>query len=131
MTQGIEMKHTDRKLADTLYRNHFGAFAYAAFKALYPGTRLVSNWHIDAICYRLEEMMMGRTARRLVLNAPPRSLKSFLISVALPVWILGRSPAAKLICASYSEDLSFKFSRDCRALIDTPFYKRVFPRNEA
>src|SRR5262245_58377379 len=117
----------NREAADCFYRHHFGAFAYLAFEALHH-TPLVPNWHIDAICHRAEEMMMGKSRRRLVLNAPPRSLKSFLISVALPTWILGRDPSAKLVCASYSEDLAFKFSRDCRALIETRFYKRVFPR---
>jgi predicted phage terminase large subunit-like protein len=118
----------DRKVADTVYRNNFGAFAYAAFMELNPGTRLIANWHIDAVCHQMQEMVMGRSRRRLVLNLPPRTLKSFLVSVCLPAWILGRNPAAKIICASYSEDLANKFSRDCRALFETPFYKRVFPR---
>jgi len=42
--------------------------------------------------------------------------------------LLGRNAGARIICASYSQDLADKFSRDCRALIETPFYKRVFPR---
>src|SRR5262245_24388027 len=121
------MKHSDRKLADTLYRNHFGAFAYAAFRALYPRMPLVPNWHIDAICYRLEQMVLGASRRRLVLNAPPRSLKSFLVSIAFPAWLLGCSPAAKILGASYAEDLAHKFSRECRALLETRFFKRVFP----
>jgi predicted phage terminase large subunit-like protein len=50
------------------------------------------------------------------------------VSVCLPAWLLGRNPGARIICASYSQDLADKFSRDCRALFDTPFYKRVFPR---
>jgi len=116
----------DRKLADAVYRNDFGAFTYQALGAL-NGARLIPGWHIDAICHRIQEMVMGRIRRRLVLNAPPRSLKSSISSVALPAWILGRNPAARIICASYSEDLAYKFSRDTRALLGTPFYKRVFP----
>jgi predicted phage terminase large subunit-like protein len=73
-------------------------------------------------------MFTGQSARRLVLNQPPRSLKSFITSVALPAWMLGQNPSSRIICASYSEDLANKFSRDCRALIDSPFYKRIFPR---
>jgi hypothetical protein len=41
----------ERRLADAVYRSHFGAFVYAAFEALYPGQGLVSKWHIDAVCY--------------------------------------------------------------------------------
>ncbi len=120
--------NVDRKAADALYRNNFGAFTYAAFEALNPGARFVPNWHIDAICHHLQEMVMGRSRKRLVLNSPPRTLKSFKASISLPAWVLGRNPGARIICASYSEDLAHKFSRDTRALLETPFYKRVFPR---
>jgi hypothetical protein len=47
--------------------------------------------------------------------------------VALPAWLLGREPGTRIICASYSDELAAKFSRDCRALLETQFYKRIFP----
>lgn len=117
----------DRDLADALSRTHFGAFTYAAYKALNPGKRLTPNWHIDAICYQIQQMVNGETRARLVLNLPPRTLKSFVVSVALPAWLLGRDPTSRIICASYNDELSGGFSRDCRALLETPFYQRVFP----
>jgi len=117
----------DRELLDAVYCNHFGAFTYEAFKALNPGQPLTPNWHIDAICYHVQKMVTGEAQKRLNLNLPPRTLKSFIVSVALPAWLLGRNPGTRIICASYSDELSTKFSRDCRALLETPFYKRVFP----
>jgi predicted phage terminase large subunit-like protein len=116
----------DRELADVVYRTHFGAFVYRAFEALSPGQRLIANWHIDALCYLIQQMATGETRKRLVLNLPPRTLKSFIVSVALPAWLLGRNPGVGIICASYSDELATKFSRDCRALLETAFYKRVF-----
>jgi predicted phage terminase large subunit-like protein len=124
----VSIMQIDRKLADAVYRSHFGAFVYTAFEALNPSQRLVPNWHIDAVCYCIQQMVTGQSRKRLVLNLPPRSLKSFLVSVCLPAWLLGRNPGTRIICASYSQDLAEKFSRDCRALLETPFYKRVFPR---
>jgi hypothetical protein len=118
----------DRDLADAVLRAHFGAFTYRAFRALNPGQRLIPNWHIDAICYHVQQMVAGNLGKRLVLNLPPRSLKSSIVSTALPAWLLGRDPSARIICASYSEELSTKFSRDCRALLETPFYQRHFPQ---
>lgn len=115
----------DRIALDIFYRHDFRAFVYEAFRALY-GTPLVPNWHIDCICYRLQQMADGETDRRLVMNLPPRSLKSLITSVFWVAWLLGRDPAMKFICASYSEDLATKFSRDCRALLETMFYKRIF-----
>jgi predicted phage terminase large subunit-like protein len=128
----------DRRTADALYRVSFGAFAYAAYAALYPNSPLVPNWHIKCLCHHLEEMSRQLEAGRSrtfathavskdrVINLPPRSLKSFLVSIAWVAWILGRNPDLQIICASYSEDLSHKFSRDCRALMESRFYKRVF-----
>jgi predicted phage terminase large subunit-like protein len=118
----------DRDLADAIYRTDFGAFTYRAFEALNPGQRLTPNWHIDCICFLIQQMVSGEARRRLVLNLPPRTLKSFIVSVALPAWLLGRVPSTRIICASYSDELAAKFSRDCRALLETPFYKRVFPQ---
>jgi len=118
----------DRDLADAIYRTNFGAFTYRAFEALNPGQRLTPNWHIDCICFLIQLMVSGEVRRRLVLNLPPRTLKSFIVSVALPGWLLGRVPSTRIICASYSDELAAKFSRDCRALLETPFYKRVFPQ---
>jgi predicted phage terminase large subunit-like protein len=119
---------SERDLADKFYRNDFGAFTYEAFKALNPGQRLIPNWHIDAICYHIQQMLTGDARKRLILNLPPRTLKSFIVSVALPAWLLGRNPGSRIICASYADELATKFSRDCRALLETPFYKRLFPR---
>jgi predicted phage terminase large subunit-like protein len=128
----------DRRTADALYRVSFGAFAYAAYAALYPNKPLVPNWHIKCICHHLQEMsrqletggsvMIDTRAvsKHLVINLPPRSLKSFLVSIAWVAWMLGRNPNLEIICASYSEDLAHKFSRDCRVLMESRFYKRVF-----
>ena len=71
-------------------------------------------------------MVTGKSQPRLVINLPPRTLKSQLISVMLTAWLLGRNPGARIICASYSEELAFKFSRDTRTLMESPFFKRVF-----
>jgi predicted phage terminase large subunit-like protein len=117
----------DRQTADAVFRNSFGAFCYRAFEILNPGQQLTPNWHIDAVCYIMEQIVLGKCPNRFVLNLPPRSLKSQIVSVCLPAWILGRNPRARIICASYSEDLAHKFSRDCRALMDSAFYKRIFP----
>jgi predicted phage terminase large subunit-like protein len=120
--------NTERELADKVYRESFGAFVYAAFGALDSG--LDSNWHIDALCYRIQQMVTNGGRQRLVINLPPRTLKSFIVSVALPAWLLGRDPAARIICASYADELAAKFSRDCRALLETRFYRRLFPRTK-
>ena len=80
------------------------------------------------MCFQLQKMTTRNSERRLVFNLPPRTLKSLITSVTLVAWLLGRDPTMRIICASYSEELAFKFSRDCRALMESSFYKRIFRR---
>jgi predicted phage terminase large subunit-like protein len=118
----------DREAANAVLQISFGAFCYKAFEVLHPAERLIPNWHIDAICYAIEQMVRDQGPKMLTVNLPPRSLKSHIISVCLPAWLLGRNPSAKIVCASYSQDLANKFSRDCRALMESRCYHGVFPR---
>jgi hypothetical protein len=67
---------------------------------------------------------------RLIINIPPRHLKSICASVALPAFLLGRDPTRKVICVSYSDDLAVKFSNDCRAVMQAEWYKRTFPHTQ-
>src|SRR5262249_2756291 len=108
-------------------RQSLGAFVHFAFGIVYPGRALMPNWHIDAVCLHLQQMVEGSADKRLILNQPPRSLKSFMASVCLPAWILGHDPSKSIVVACYSDELSRKFSRECRMIIESPFYRRVFP----
>lgn len=87
------------------------------------------KWHLDHICFQVQRTVTNPERGPIVVNLPPRKLKSFVLSVCLHAWLLGRDAAARIICASCSEDLAFKFSRDCRALMATRFYKEVFPQS--
>jgi hypothetical protein len=116
----------DERLYRALLRNDFRAFLEKTFRTLSPGDKYVWNWHIDAIAWRLERVRRGEI-KRLIINMPPRSLKSITASVAWPAFILGLDPSQRIICVSYSGELARKFSNDFRALIDTPWYRSLFP----
>ena len=68
------MVSEERKF-QTLLRADFRVFIHKAFTTLSPGQTYVPNWHIDAIAHRLERVRRGEI-RRLIINMPPRSLKS-------------------------------------------------------
>jgi hypothetical protein len=65
--------------------------------------------------------------RRLIINLPPRSLKSLMASVAFPAWCLGHDASAQILCVSYAQDLSDKLARDCRSIMMSRWYRRIFP----
>jgi hypothetical protein len=70
---------------------------------------------------------MTREIPRLIINLPPRHLKSLLASVAFPAWCLGHDPSAQILCVSYAQDLADKLARDCRGIMMSPWYRRIFP----
>jgi predicted phage terminase large subunit-like protein len=109
-----------------ILRSDFYGFIERSFYELNPVTPFMDHWHIEVLAYELEQVRLGRT-KRLIINLPPRSLKSHCASVALPTWILGHEPGAQIICASYAQDLSDKFASDCRTLMMSPMYKNIFP----
>jgi hypothetical protein len=110
----------------TVYRKDLLAFARKSFSILNPGGPFLDNWHIEAICYRLQRVISGR-CNRLIINLPPRCLKSHLSSIALPAYMLGQNPAKKIVYVSYSQNLSEKHSSDNRRLVESPWYRGVFP----
>ena len=64
---------------------------------------------------------------RLIINMPPRALKSICVSVAWPAWLLGHDPTSRIMAASYSSALALKHSLDCRRVITAPWYQSLFP----
>ena len=71
-------------------------------------------------------MREGR-ARRLIVNVPPRHLKSLAASIALPAWLLGHDPTLAIVNVTYAQDLSDTFARDCRAVMASAWYRALFP----
>ena len=111
---------------DTLLRQDFATFAARCFYELNPQAELAMNWHIEVIAAKLAAVRQGKI-RRLIINLPPRHLKSLLASIALPAWCLGHDPSAQILCVSYAQDLSDKLARDCRSIMTSSWYRRIFP----
>ena len=109
-----------------LVRSDFRTFIRRAFATIYPNKDFNPNWHIDAIVHALEESYAGRQPR-LIINLPPRHLKSFLVSVAWPAFVLTRDPSLKIFCVSYSEDLARTIARDFKKLVESGWYGQLFP----
>jgi predicted phage terminase large subunit-like protein len=106
--------------------DHLMSFTQYAFGVVRPGIRFRPNWHLEAITHKLTEVASGEV-RRLIINVPPRSLKSLCASVALPAWFLGKNPSERVIVASYSDTLSRHHSNDFRRLVSDPTYQATFP----
>jgi predicted phage terminase large subunit-like protein len=116
-----------RHLVDEVYREKFAIFLMKCFETLHPADPpLLLSWYLKAVCHALLEVHEGRTTR-LVITVPPRHLKSITASVAYPLWLLGQDPSKKILVASYSQDLARTHSEHCRTILETDWYRRLFP----
>ena len=108
-----------------ILRCDFASFIERSFYELNPQTRMLWAPHIELIAAKLDACRQGQV-RRLIINVPPRHLKSLCASVAFPAWCLGHDPAAQIICASYGQDLADKLARDCRRIMASAWYRQLF-----
>jgi predicted phage terminase large subunit-like protein len=106
-------------------RADFYSFLVRSFAELHAGKAFSPAWHVEAMAAKLQDVREGRT-KRLVVNVPPRHLKSLAASVALPAWLLGHDPSLAIINATYGQDLSDKFARGCRAVMVSEWYRSLF-----
>jgi hypothetical protein len=109
-----------------LLRTDLRYFVQKVFNTILPGTAYLANWHIDAIVYQLMRIDAGEH-QRLLINQPPRSLKSICVSIAYVAWSLGHDPGRRIIVVSYSNEFAAELHRQFRMVIDAPWYRALFP----
>ena len=104
-------------------RDSLRVFVEQAWHIIEPGTPFVPNWHIDAICEHLEACSRHEI-QNLLINIPPRCMKSILVSVMWPCWKWTHDPHWRWLFASYAQNLSTRDSVKCRNIIKSPWYQR-------
>ena len=107
-------ERAEKKLAD---------FIKLSWHVLEPATHYAHNWHIDAICDHLEACALGQI-RRLLINVPPRCMKSIAVGVMFPAWLWIQRPQARWMFSSYAQALSIRDSVKCRNVILSEWYQR-------
>src|SRR5688500_2567413 len=105
------MAPSSDKMYAELLRHDFCAFIHRSFLQLNASTRFQPNWHIEVLAAKLEAVRRG-TCKRLIINIPPRHLKSHGTSIAFPAWLLGRDPSTRILVVTYAQDFSDKLARD-------------------
>ena len=88
------------------------------------------SWHIGCMAEHLEAVNQGEIPF-LIINIPPRHMKSINVAVAWPVWTWIRKPSTRLLgpavqflFASHAQALSIRDSVKCRRLIDSPIFQK-------
>lgn len=118
---------TDKnQVKNAILRKSFSSFVQKCFYELNPSETFIKGAYIDLLCDQIQNMIEGEN-QKLIINLPPRYLKSVICSIALPAFILGYNPSAKIMCISYGEELASKLAADCKSVMEADWYKALFP----
>jgi predicted phage terminase large subunit-like protein len=139
MTQSQIQLPSDFELAleRSILKDDFYSFVVSAWSIVEPDVDYVDGWHVHAIADYLQALFEGRIpSNNLIINMPPRHMKSLLVNVFFPAWVWTRSPSKKFLCFSYGEVLTVRDSMKCRSLVGSAWYQerftnvRIDPRND-
>lgn len=97
-----------------------------SFPIVEPGTKFDWGWHLDCISEHLEAMFRNEIPR-LLINLPPRTLKSYSVARAFPAWVMGKVPSEKFIVTSYGHEVAEQNSMACRRIMKDSWYQYTFP----
>jgi hypothetical protein len=111
-------KYQEKKKESTI-KNDFMSFV----KHVWPD--FVEGKHHKEVAEKFNQIAEGKT-KRVIINMAPRHTKSEFASYLLPAWMVGRNPKLKIIQSTNTTELSVRFGRKAKQLIDSPEYQQVF-----
>jgi hypothetical protein len=113
-----------------LYRHDFLSFVRFVFQELYPGKRYIDGWHVEVMADALMHCAPGGE-QRLIINVPPRYLKSLCASIAWPLFILARHPHLRIVVTAGTRELAAEFYELRSQLLTSKRFLHVFPNMQA
>ena len=116
----------ERAIATAILRNEYlplATYSRQAWRVVEPGTPYIHNWHIDAICEHLEAVTRQQI-KNLIVNIPPRHMKSLLVAVFWPTWWWTFQPSVRFLFASYAEPLAIRDALKSRRIIQSEWYQQ-------
>ena len=105
--------------------NDLAGFVKEAWPILHPGRALIWSWHFDLMCEYLT-LVKRRKIRGLIVNTPPRCIKSTMFAICFPCWTWLTEPWHAFLCASHSNNLSTDHSIARRSLISSAWYQSLW-----
>lgn len=119
------MTISDQEFLNAICRDNLGAFTAKSFNVVEPTTDFEYNWHIDCIAEHLQAVWDSQITK-LIINMPPRSLKTHTTSVAFPAWGLGKKPSTQFMLVSFKSSLAEKMTRKARMIMQSNWYQDCF-----
>lgn len=109
-------------------KRSLATFVREAWHVVEPAQEYIHGWHIDAVCAHLEAVTSGEITR-LLINIPPGTMKSLLVSVFWPAWEWGAKglPSTRYVAASHSQDFAIRDTLKMRRLVSSDWYQTRWP----
>src|SRR5512140_4023789 len=100
-------------------------FVKTAWPIVEPAVPFVDNWHIGLICEYLTAVT-NLEIHNLIINLPPRHMKSLLVSVFWPTWSWIALPQLRWLTGSYATPLAVRDALKSRRIIQSRWYRQRF-----
>ena len=109
-------------------KRSLATFVMRAWHVLEPGQEYIHGWHVEAIAQHLEAVSNG-DIKRLLINIPPGTMKSTLVSIFWPAWEWGPRGLDhhRIIGASHEQKLAVRDTLKMRRLIESEWYQERWP----
>jgi predicted phage terminase large subunit-like protein len=125
------------EISAALCRKSLKVFVQRSWHVLEPSAKLIWNWHLDVICDQIQNQLEQWAAaqktpeimpeiQNLLVNVPPGSAKSRIISVCAPAWAWTRWSWLRIIAISANPRVAMRDSTFCRTLIESEWYQQTF-----
>lgn len=102
----------------------FAQFVRSSWHIIEPSVSLVWNWHLETICGYMEAVYFGKI-QNLLVNVPPGSAKSTVVSVAYHPWVWGPmgEPHHRFLGVTNEQGLALRDALKSKAIIESEWYQ--------
>lgn len=131
MTRHIDYAALGLQIVADECRNSFFYFVQTFWDTIIK-EKPVYNWHIPYLCEELENLSYYIKRREpkpydLIINIPPGTTKSTIVTVMFPVWLWIIDPTLQIITNSYSGGLSIEHATKSKDIILSDKFRMLFP----
>ena len=122
-------------------RRSLAAFVRHSWHVLEPETQLLWNWHMQVLCDHIQFVIESwsrkkealkngvefeQKIRNLLVNVPPGTAKSRILSVCAPAWAWIKWPSMRLLCLSANPKVAKRDYEYCLELLESTWYRSTF-----
>jgi len=122
----LSIERNRKRIRDKIEQGGLYEFVRFFWPVVEPGVQFADDWHIRLICNHLEAVSRGEIDR-LIINQPPGTSKSSIVSVMYPVWDwLMYNPGDRYMFATFDESLAVRDSEKSRNLVNSTMFRILF-----